>query len=120
MFMFDKLLSTPTAQLGRVGRFAFFQVKLWYHCARLLRKNRAGQQAAALAYHTIFGIVPLVVVTLLIFNAMPAYSHVGEKVRNFIEQQLHLSALQFPDPQNPDEKIMFTEHLNKIVCGALE
>jgi len=118
--MFNKLFSTPTAQLGRVGRFAFFQIRLWYHCAKLLRKNRAGQQAAALAYHTIFGIVPLVVVTLLIFNAMPAYSHVGEKVRNFIEQQLHLSALQFPDPQNPDKKIMFTEHLNNIVGDVLE
>lgn len=118
--MFDKLLSTPTAQLGRAGRFAVFQVKLWYHCARLLRKNRAGQQAAALAYHTIFGIIPLAVVTLLIFHAMPAYSHVGDSVQAFIEQQLHLSALQFPDPQNPDKKIMFTEHLNNIVGDIFE
>ncbi len=118
--MFKKLLSTPTAQLGRAGRFAVFQVKLWYHCARLLRKNRAGQQAAALAYHTIFGIIPLAVVTLLIFHAMPAYSHLGDKVQTFVEQQLHLSALQFPDPQDPSKKIMFTEHLNKIVGDIFE
>jgi membrane protein len=113
--MFNKLLSTPTAQLGRVGRFAFFQIRLWYHCAKLLRKNRAGTQAAALAYHTIFGIIPLAVVTLLIFHAMPAYSEIGDKVQTFIEQQLHLSALQFPDPKDTTKKIMLTEHLNNIV-----
>ncbi len=118
--MFDKLLSTPTAQLSRAGRLAVFQVKLWYHCARLLRKNRAGQQAAALAYHTIFGIIPLAVVTLLIFHAMPAYSQLGSKVQTLVERELHLSALQFPDPDDPTKKIMFTEHLNKIVDQIFE
>ncbi|MHC4194705.1 MAG: hypothetical protein ACYSQZ_01925 [Planctomycetota bacterium] len=71
--MLKKILTTPTAQLGRASRFAIFQIKLWSHCARLLNKNRSGQQAAALAYHTIFGIVPLAIVTLLIFQSFPAY-----------------------------------------------
>jgi len=31
------LLSTRTAQLGKAGRFAVFQVKLWSHCIRLHR-----------------------------------------------------------------------------------
>ncbi|MHC4498121.1 MAG: hypothetical protein ACYS21_03300, partial [Planctomycetota bacterium] len=77
--MLSKLLSTPTAQLGRASRFLVFQIKLWSHCARLLIKNRSGQQAAALSYHTVFGIVPLAIVTLLMFQSFPAYSGVGEK-----------------------------------------
>jgi len=111
--MLKKLLSTPTTQLGKAGRFAVFQIKLWSHCARLLRKNRAGQQAAALSYHTIFGIVPLTILLLLIFRLFPAYSNVGEEVKNVVYAQLHLSTIEYtPDPEKPDEKIMLTEYLD--------
>jgi len=68
-----EFLSTPTTQLGRAGRFVVFQIKLWSHCIRLLKKNRYGQQAAALSYHTIFGLVPLVIVMLWFFQALAAY-----------------------------------------------
>jgi len=116
--MLTKLLSTPTTQLGRAGRFAVFQIKLWSHCARLLKKNRAGQQAAALSYHTIFGIVPLTILLLLIFRLFPAYSNVGEKVKNVVYEQLHLSTIEYtPDPEKPDEKIMLTEYLDNIAIG---
>lgn len=113
--MLTKLLSTPTTQLGKASRFVVFQIKLWSHCARLLRKNRAGQQAAALSYHTIFGIVPLTILVLLIFRLFPAYSDVGENVKNGIYGQLHLSTIEYtPDPEKPDEKIMITEYLDNI------
>ncbi len=116
--MLKKLLSTPTTQLGKAGRFAVFQIKLWSHCARLLRKNRAGQQAAALSYHTIFGIVPLTILLLLIFRLFPAYSNVGEKVKNVVYEQLHLSTIEYtPDPEKPDEKTMLTEYLDNIAIG---
>jgi membrane protein len=113
--MLKKILTTPTAQLGRVSRFAIFQVKLWSHCARLLNKNRAGQQAAALAYHTIFGIVPLAIVVLLIFQSFPAYSDIAEQVKTIIYEQLNLVTLQISDPAKPEGKILFTEHLDGIV-----
>ncbi len=118
--MLKKLLSTPTTQLGRASRFVVFQIKLWSHCARLLRKNRAGQQAAALSYHTIFGIVPLTILLLLIFRLFPAYSDVGEKVKNVVYEQLHLSTIEYTsDPEKPDEKITLTEYLDNTVGGFL-
>ncbi len=86
-------MSTPTAQLGKAGRFVVFQIKLWSHCARLLKLNRAGQQAAALSYHTIFGLVPLAIVTLLLFQSFPAYSDIGEKVKSFVYEQARRSIL---------------------------
>ena len=88
MLTLKELLSTPTTQLGKAGRFAVFQIKLWSHCIRLLKKNNAGRQAAALSYHTIFGIVPLAIVTLLIFQLFPAYSDIGEKVKNSFTTRL--------------------------------
>ncbi|MHC4156266.1 MAG: YihY/virulence factor BrkB family protein [Planctomycetota bacterium] len=115
--MLGKLLSTPTAQLGRASRFLVFQIKLWSHCVRLLIKNRSGQQAAALSYHTIFGIVPLAIVTLLIFQWFPAYSGVGDKVKVLVYEQLQLSTIEYPNPANPDEDVMLTEYLDEMVGG---
>jgi membrane protein len=114
--MLSKLLSTPTANLGKAGRFTVFQIKLWTHCARLLEKNRAGQQAAALSYHTIFGIIPLAIVVLTIFQLFPAYNEVGEKVKKLVYDELHFSSIEYtPNEQNPDEKIQLTQHLDQMV-----
>lgn len=115
--MIGKLLSTPTAQLGRAGRFLVFQIKLWSHCARLLRTNRAGQQAAALSYHTIFGLVPLAIVTLLIFQGLGTYSDYAEKIKDFIYDQANLSAFESPPAAGDvsQEKISLTEHLDDLI-----
>ena len=115
--MLERLLSTPTTQLGKAGRFAVFQIKLWSHCARLLKKNRAGQQAAALSYHTVFGIVPLAIVMLLIFQSFQAGGDIGGKVKGFLYDQAHLSNIQYGDPQNPDKTIRLTEHLDRLVAN---
>ena len=110
--MLKNLLSTPTTQLGKAGRFVVFQIKLWSHCVRLLKKNRSGQQAAALSYHTLFGIVPLAIVMLLTFQSFPAYSDIGDKVKNLVYEQLHLSTIEYAD-----KNIMLTEYLDGIVAG---
>ncbi|MCH7556992.1 MAG: YihY family inner membrane protein [Planctomycetes bacterium] len=117
MLALKELLSTPTAQLGKAGRFAVFQIKLWSHCIRLLKKNNAGRQAAALSYHTVFGIVPLAIVTLLIFQLFPAYSDIGEKVKKFVYDQANFSAFESlaPDTEDTQETVTLTEHLDEIV-----
>jgi len=112
--MLKELLTTPTEQLGKASRFLVFQIKLWWHCVRLLIKNRAGQQAAALSYHTIFGLVPLAIIALLIFQSFPAYKGVGDKVKGLVYEQLHLSTIEYPDPANPEGSIKLTEHLDEI------
>jgi len=116
--MLKKLLSTPTAQLGRASRLVVFQIKLWTHCARLLRKNRAGQQAAALSYHTIFGLVPLAIVMLMIFQSFPAFSDIGQKVKGLVYEELHLD-IEYPnpDPNASQRTIVLTEQLDDIVGG---
>jgi len=117
MLTLEKLLTTPTTQLGKAGRFVVFQIKLWSHCARILKLNRSGQQAAALSYHTIFGIVPLAIVTLLIFQLFPSYSYIGERVKNFIYEQANFTAFKSPaqSSDNTAETIKLTEHLDAII-----
>ena len=112
--MLKELLTTPTEQLGKASRFLVFQIKLWWHCVRLLIKNRAGQQAAALSYHTIFGLIPLAIIALLIFQSFPAYKGVGDKVKGLVYEQLHLSTIEYPDPANAEGSIKLTEHLDEI------
>lgn len=112
--MFQKLLSTPTAQFGKVGRFLVFQIKLWTHCIRLLRQNQSGRQAAALSYHTIFGLVPLAIVIVLIFQSFSAYKNTGSKVKDIVYEQLHLSRIEYTLPDT-GEKIILTEYIDKMV-----
>ncbi|OHB60834.1 MAG: hypothetical protein A2167_00850 [Planctomycetes bacterium RBG_13_46_10] len=112
--MFIKeLLSTPTAQLGKAGRFVVFQIKLWSHCAKLLKKNRSDQQAAALSYHTVFGLVPLAIVMLFVFQLFPAYQVEREKLKNLVYKNLHLTTIVYPS--QTEEKVMLTDHLDRIV-----
>ena len=116
MKLLKDLSTTPTAQLGRASRFLVFQIKLWSHCIRLLKRNRAGQQAASLSYYTIFGLVPLAIVVLLIFQSFPAYQDIGDRVKQFAYEQLHLTKIEYSqNEEDPDEKVMLTDYLDSII-----
>jgi membrane protein len=62
------LIAHPVAELSRAQRFLRFVVDLVRHGARELRANDAAQMAAALTYRTIFGLVPLLMVSMLAFR----------------------------------------------------
>jgi membrane protein len=62
------LITHPVAELNRAQRSLRFAVDLVRHCSRELRENDAAQMAAALTYRTIFGLVPLLMVSMLAFR----------------------------------------------------
>jgi membrane protein len=62
------LLDRPVAELSRAQRWLRFAVDLTRHCSRELRHDDAGEMAAALTYRTIFGLVPLLMVSMLAFR----------------------------------------------------
>jgi len=62
------LIAHPVAELSRAQRFTRFVVDLVRHCSRELHDNDAAQMAAALTYRTIFGLVPLLMVSMLAFR----------------------------------------------------
>ncbi len=111
-----ELLTTPTAQLGRASRFLVFQIKLWSHSIRLLERNRATQQAAALSYYTIFGLVPLAIVVLLIFQSIPSGRDVGERMKQFAYNQLHLNKIEYRlNEEDPEATVLLTDQIDKII-----
>jgi len=62
------LISRPVAELSRAQRWLRFAIDLTRHCSRELRHDDAGEMAAALTYRTIFGLVPLLMVSMLAFR----------------------------------------------------
>jgi membrane protein len=116
MRLLKDLLTTPTTQLGKASWFLVFQIKLWSHCLRLLKRNRAGQQAAALSYYTIFGLVPLAIVVLLVFQSSSAGRGVGEKLKDFAYEQLHLTKIEYTQETEAEgEPVMLTEYIDEII-----
>lgn len=103
---FSKLLTTPTNELGKMTRFLVLQIRIWFHFGRLfIRQNRCLTQAAALAYHSIFGLVPLVIVSLMVFQMFPAFDGVSEKVKNFAYEQMNLTSISYPADDTAEQPI---------------
>ncbi|MEN8126441.1 MAG: YhjD/YihY/BrkB family envelope integrity protein [Planctomycetota bacterium] len=99
----SKLLTSPTHELGKWTRFLVFQVRIWFHCIRLLKANRCSTQAAALAYYTLFGAVPMTIVMLMIFHMFPAYRDMGNKVQDFAYDQFLNKVEYTPDTSESDD-----------------
>ncbi|MBN1508446.1 MAG: YihY family inner membrane protein [Sedimentisphaerales bacterium] len=110
-----ELLTTPAPDLGRAGRLLVRQYRLWLHCFRLLGKNRVEQLAASLSYYTIFGIVPLAIAVVLIFHSIPAYRQMGEEIKGILYEEMRLTSIQYPDPDDPEKHIVLTDYLDGII-----
>ena len=108
----SKLLTSPTHEFGKWTRFLVFQIRIWFHCLRLLKINKCGTQAAALAHHSVFGLVPLAIVTLMVFQMFPAFQGVSEKVVDFAYDYMNLTKLQYPT--DTGETVMVSEFLDDL------
>jgi membrane protein len=63
-----------------------------------------------------FGIVPLAVVMLMVFQFFPAYQDAGQKIKDAVYTELHLSTIEYPDPANSSATIKLTDNLDAIVA----
>lgn len=104
-----RLLSTPADELSRG------QYRLRY-CAEVCRQgfwrlyeNRASQMAAALAYRTIFGLIPVLVIAILIFRAFGG----ADIFSDFLKQIL--SAADLDSVRSPDEALTMAAWVQQIV-----
>ena len=108
--MFKKLLH-PVEGARWWTRFLIFQARIWWHCRNLMRVNRCGTQAAALSYYTVFGIVPITIVMLLIFQMFPAYADMGQEVRELIYSNFQLHEIKYGDGE---EQVSITSKLDEL------
>lgn len=81
---------------------------------RLLILNRLGTQAAALAYHTIFGVVPLAIVMLMVFQMFPAYKDMGDKVKKMVYEQMNLTTITYPSDVPGEPPITVAKKIDEL------
>ncbi len=75
------LVNRPVAELSRAQRWLRFLLDLVRHGARELRANGAGEMAAALTYRTIFSLVPLLMVSMLVFRLFGDMDRAAEQLQ---------------------------------------
>src|SRR4029453_8637975 len=108
------LISHPVAELSRAQRSLRFTLDLIRHCSRELEDNDAAQMAAALTYRTIFGLVPLLMVSMLAFRMFGDMEVAG---RHLPRAAYALFNYQV-DPSRP-EATAFKEALDERVLDVM-
>ncbi|MBI5863077.1 MAG: YihY/virulence factor BrkB family protein [Planctomycetes bacterium] len=70
--------------MSRFARVVRFQVRLWQYCAQRLRRNNLIAMAAALSFHTIFALIPTLVLSLLWLSSLGLLENSKESLRQFL------------------------------------
>ena len=89
-----RVLTRPTAELSLAQRNMRFWWDLCYYCARETARNRATTMAAALTYRTLFSLVPVLVLSLVLFNAFAGFEDVQDRMQTFIFEAFNVTAAQ--------------------------
>ncbi len=98
-----RVLRDPRSEWARTWPLVWRLVQIGSVGARQLQEHRARQLAAALAFHTIFGLIPLVVLAVLMFRAFGGTELLG----NFIEECL--AAVRLDQVSGPEKGTTLSE-----------
>jgi len=97
-----RLFTQPLGELNRWQLAARYAVGLARYGAHELREDRASQMAAALTYRTIFSLVPMFVLSLLVFNAFGGFESVRGDLQKTVYQYLGLDAIALEETPRPE------------------
>ena len=81
----QRIVTSPSHELGRWARFVQFQLELWRFCARRLRENNVMAMSAALSFRTIFAMVPALVLALLVLKSLGTLEDGKRSLRQFLD-----------------------------------
>lgn len=95
-------LMRPGTQLTRGQRFIRYCIDLALHARDELRDDSATTMAAALTYRTIFGFIPVVVMTLIVFKAFGGFSDTQEGLTNLAYRVLEIDTETPSPPLDPE------------------
>lgn len=90
-----RFLTSPSSEMSRWQLTARFFFDLCIHCAHELRHDKAGQMAAALTYRTIFSLVPIVVLSLIVFSAFEGFGDMRDKALDGVLKYVGIEAIQY-------------------------
>jgi len=81
-----QMISKPVHEQTRLERAMHFLWDLSRHCAAQLRKDKAGQLAAAMTYHTLFSLLPMLVLMLVVAKVFVGETEM-ERFKTFLVDQ---------------------------------
>ncbi|XAM00530.1 YihY family inner membrane protein [Phycisphaeraceae bacterium D3-23] len=94
-------LTRPRTNLTRGQRFVRYCMDLALHARNELREDAATTMAAALTYRTIFGLVPVLVMTLIVFRAFGGFD---DNAQNGLRDMVYsVLEIERPDPTPTDD-----------------
>src|SRR5438067_1250980 len=93
----NRFLTQPGHRWQRLRRGLRYAVDLATHCYRELIYDRADEMAAALTYRTIFSLVPIIVLSLLVFRAFVGLEQARDALQNYVYSYLNFTALSLPE-----------------------
>ena len=123
-----RVLRQPIGELNRAQWFLRNAIDLARHCARTLKRDRAGQMAAALTYRTIFSLVPIFLLAMIVFRAFGAFDQTGTRVEEQVMTYLEsvgISVEQLPNATDSDKPLIETiirqlsENVSTISFGSI-
>ena len=82
----ERLRSAPGEELGRWSRLARFQLHLWQICVRRLWENNLTAMSAALAFRTIFAMIPAIVLAILVLKSVGVLEDGKRSLRTFLDR----------------------------------
>ncbi len=100
-----QLLEKPAEELTRLQRTARYLIEFSRHCTRELLHDRATQMAAALTYHTLFSLLPTLVLSLVVMKTLVGPEELENyktQAVDFVIQALKEAAQDQPSPDASD------------------
>lgn len=94
----QKLHRLPAHRLNRWQRYTRYAIELGRGCFGELNHDKAQQMAAALTYHTLFSMLPTLVLILVIFNSFKGLEHYAEPLKQMIVENLQPPAYEIHVP----------------------
>lgn len=110
------MLSAPHHELTRWQRSLRFLVELSRQGVRQLRQDRASQMAAALAFRTLFGMIPVLAIAMVLFKSFGGLNNFQELVHGLLVD-MGLNEVRIVErlgPLPPDERLVVQDLGNDL------
>ena len=113
----NRMLRSPSEELGRGGRFVAYQIRLWLFCGRKLVKDRLQVTASALSYKTLLSLIPVLVLFTLILTIIPE-GEIRQGIRDRVFEAAGLRSLN--TGASPDEAEPLDADPAAVPSGTVE
>ncbi|MHC4992047.1 MAG: YhjD/YihY/BrkB family envelope integrity protein [Planctomycetota bacterium] len=119
-----RAITSPREELTRWQRAARYTYDLFRYGARQLQQDKAPQMAGALAYRTLFGLIPVLAVTTVLVRALGGFDQLEDRVSVlFTEWGLDKVSITGDEPADQevvDAAVAQGETLSQWLLGLLD